>query len=177
MEPRNDSYTPDEAALKTDLETLAQNIQPDPHFVAALEAQLLRQEAVASTAYLGRKTGFRYLALAAVLVLIPLVLLLIFAVLVPDDNGDTEGRVLTATPTSSRQETIFPTLEFDFSATAGPMIRGTATPAPTATVARTPDFSLAAKRVKQFWEEFTRWLRSGTILDAGCIFYGEKVCD
>ena len=42
-------YTPEEAKLKQEIETLAEQIQPNADFVASLEARLMKSEAITST--------------------------------------------------------------------------------------------------------------------------------
>lgn len=141
MKPNNESYTPDEAALKAELEKLAQTIQPDTQFIAALETQIKQK----STA-VNRRRIFIIQSLAAALVVI------LAALYFSRDN--TPEIFVSSTPSTDvavASTATFPTLEIDFSATAGPVIRGTATSPP-------PRFEEAVverwlNQVKAFWEK------------------------
>lgn len=119
MKPNND-YTPDEAALKAALEKLAQTIQPDTQFVAALEAQLKQKSSPRSRKYI-----FLIRALAAALVVI-----LVALYFSRNTNSELAGSATLSTDVAVVSTPTFPTLEIDFSATAGPVIRSTATSPP-----------------------------------------------
>lgn len=120
MKPNNESYTPDEAALKASLEQLAQTIQPDAQFIANLEAQLQQKSSAAN-----RRRIFWSRALAAALVVILVALYF---------SRDTTPEIFVSSTPSTDVAVVstatFPTLEIDFSATAGPVIRSTATSPP-----------------------------------------------
>lgn len=85
-------YTPDEAALKAEIEALAQNIHPDADFVANLEAQLMRNEAMASARFetLEKRISLRYLALVAAMILVPLGIIYLLSRFNENDVAPTE---------------------------------------------------------------------------------------
>lgn len=174
-------YTPEEAALKAELESLAQTIQPDLKFLAALENELILAELFQSAT--PKKRGVRSLYwIAASLAAVLLCVGGIFFYFISSDDGSLVIGGLTATAiTQNNQEietevaasrtaeiaqVLTPT-PTQFSATLMSPIRSTATlSAPTvgviarSTATASPSPTLQSFNFLAFLTEWRSWLDS-----------------
>ncbi len=167
-------YTPEEVALKAELESLAQTIQPDPKFLAALENELILAELFQS-ATPPKKRGVRSLYwIAASFAAVLLCVGGIFFYIISSDDGSLVIGGLTATAitqhnqeietevaasrTAEIAQVLTPT-PTQFSATLMSPIRSTATlPAPTVGVIARSTATAPSPPTFNFLSFLAEWL-------------------